>query len=178
MEHRAEARTASPCHGDLNTWIVSFKSDAEPDRQETRDELNQEMHCAEACQAVSRRFREDLTRRPLVTSPLLHLGIETNRFWHSQERRTNFLSQKHRGDRASSSANHTLVATEPQVLRQDEGDSGASTDEECLSQPGPCETTDICSHATGRTNADTGSRTCTPLLVHPATETESERPVT
>ena len=110
--------------------------------------------------------------------PLLHLGIETNRFWHSQGRRTNFLSQKHRGDRASSSANHTLVATEPQVLRQDEGDSGALTDEECVRKRVLAKPLTFAPMSIGRTNTDTGSPTCTPLLVHPATETESEGPVT
>ena len=48
-----------------NTWIVSFKSDAEADRQETRDELNQELKCAEAlpsCLAPpSRRLDTDET---------------------------------------------------------------------------------------------------------------------
>ena len=85
---------------------------------------------------------------------------------------------KHGGDKASSSANHTLVATEPQFLRLHEEDSDASTDEECLRKPSLCETSDICSCATCKTLQTLAHRLVLRILFIQQNDTESRKRTT
>ena len=50
----AKGRVAEKCRWQIDTWIVSFRSDAETEKQELRDELAEELVCANTEEASPR----------------------------------------------------------------------------------------------------------------------------